>query len=295
MRVPVLGVKLEPRRDLRELVQCFSKHELLTYASAVAFQLLVALIPLTALTMLLMSAADAGDVWFDRFQPAVQERVTPEVFVAVSDSVDRVLNQESLIWLALASLLALWEVSGSVRAVMGALNRIYTARENRSIWRRFGVSFLLGAAVIVLLIAAFGLVAVGGWKFLPVAFVLLWVTVALLLRFAPAEPVEFGWVSAGSVLVILSWLGASLLYGFYVRNVADFESTFGFVAAGLLLTGYLYWSSIVFLVGAQIDELLREDVKGETGSGRSRRGSRPRKGQRPRRRSKGSSGRARAA
>jgi membrane protein len=288
-------VRLEPRRDLRALVACFSEHEILTYASAVAFQLLVALIPLAALTMLLMSAADARDLWFDRLQPVVQERVTPEVFLALSDAVDRVLTQESLVWIVLAGLLTLWEVSGSVRAVMGALNRIYRADEARSVWRRFGVSLLLAAAVIVLLLAAFGLVAVGGWKFLPVAFVLLWVTIGLLLRFAPAEPLEFRWVSVGSVLVILSWLGASLLYGAYVRNVADFESTFGFVAAGLLLTGYLYWSSIVFLAGAQIDVLLREDVKGGTGSGRSRRGSRPRRGRRQRRRSKGSSGRARAA
>lgn len=288
-------MRIEPRRDLRELVACFSRHELLTYASAVAFQLLVALIPLTALAMLLMSAVQAGDLWFERIQPVVEERVTPEVFLAVSDAVARVLTQESLFWLVLAVLLTLWEVSGSVRAVMGALNRIYEAREARPLWHRFGLSFLLAAAVSVLLLAAFGLVLVGGWKYLPVAFVLLWITIALLLRFGPAEPVEFRWVSLGSVVVIVSWLGASLLYGVYVRDVANFESTFGFVAAGLLLTGYLYWSSIMFLVGAQIDQLLREDVKGGTGSGRSRRGSRPRKGRRPRRRSKGSSGRARAA
>jgi membrane protein len=288
-------MKLDLRRDLRKLVDCFSEHEILTYASAIAFQLLVALIPLAALAMLLMSAAAAGNVWFDRFQPALQERVTPEVFLAVSDAVDRVLTQESLVWLVLALLLTLWEVSGSVRAVMGALNRIYGTRETRSVWHRFGLSFLLGGAVIVLLLGAFGLVAIGGWKFLPVAFVLLWVTIAMLLHFAPADHVEFTWISVGSLLVIVSWLGASLLYGLYVRSVADFESTFGFVAAGLLLTGYLYWSSIMFLAGAQIDVLLREDVKGGTGSGRSRRGSRQRKGRRQRRRSRGSSGRARAA
>src|SRR6266542_1801998 len=107
-------MKLDLRRDLRQLVACFSEHEILTYASAVAFQLLVALIPLAALSMLLMSAAHAGDVWFERVQPAVQERVTPEVFLAVSDAVARVLTQESLLWLVLAALLTLWEVSGSV-------------------------------------------------------------------------------------------------------------------------------------------------------------------------------------
>jgi membrane protein len=271
-------MKLEPRRDFRQLVKCFNEHELLTYASAIALQLLIALIPLFALTLVLLGRARAGDLWYERVQPVVAQRVTPEVYLAVSDAVDRVLNQTSLIWVGFAIVLTIWEVSGSVRATMGALNRMYDTRETRSIYRRFALSIVLAIGAIALVLSAFGLVAFGGWVFLPVAFVLLWAVIAMILRWAPAKGVEFRWISAGSVLVIFSWLGA-----------------FGFVAAGLLLTGYLYVSSIVFLVGAQIDEIVREDAKGGTGSGQSRRGSRPRKGQRQRRRSKASSARSRAA
>ena len=288
-------MKLEPKRDFWKLVECVKENDILTYASAIALQLLIALIPLFALSLVLLGRAQAGDLWYDRVQPLLAQRVTPEVYLAVSDAVDRVLHQTSFIWVAFAVVLTIWEVSGSVRALTGALNRVYGARETRSIYRRFAISFLLAVGVIFLVLSAFGLVAFGGWLFLPVAFVLLWTTVAMLLRWAPAEHVEFRWVSVGSLLVILSWLGASLAYGFYIRNIADFKSAFGFVAAGLLLTGYLYVSSIVFLVGVQIDAIVREDAKGGTDSGQSRRGSRTRTGQRQRRRSKASSGRARAA
>ena len=288
-------MKLEPRRDFWKLIKCVNENDILTYASAIALQLLIALIPLFALSLVLLGRARAGDLWYDRVQPLLEQRVTPEVYLAVSDTVDRVLHQTSLAWMVFAIVLTLWEVSGSVRAVMGALNRVYGARDTRSIYRRFAISFLLAVGVIVFVLSAFGLVAFGGWLFLPVAVVLLWATIAMLLRWAPNKRVEFRWISVGSVLVILSWLGASLAYGFYVRNIADFESAFGFVAAGLLLTGYLYVSSIVFLVGAQIDEIVREDAKGGTDSGQSRQGSRTRRGQRQRRRSKASSGRARAA
>jgi membrane protein len=240
------------------LVDSFRENNVLTYASAISFQLLVALVPLAALTLLLMGLADAGDLWYDRGQGAVPERVTPEVFLAVSDAISRVLTQQSLIWVALALALTIWEVSGSVRAVMGALNRIYEAEEDRSIWRRFGLSFLLASGVIVLVIGALALVAFGGPVFWPAAVVMLWLTIVMLIRVAPATRVEVRWATIGSVLVIVSWIAASLAYGLYVRSLADFESTFGFVVAGLLLTGYLYASSIVFLAGAQIDELLRE-------------------------------------
>jgi membrane protein len=288
-------VKARARDLFWELVDCFSKNDTLTYASAIAFQLLVALIPLAALALLLLGLVNEGALWFDHAQSAVAERVTPEVFLAVNDAVNRVLSESHPLWVVLAAVLTIWEVSGSVRAVTGALNRIYEAEEHRPIWLRFGLSFLLAVAVIVLLLGAFGLVAFGGILFLPVAMVLAWLTIAILIRFAPAGRVEIRWVSVGSVLVIVTWVGASLLYGVYVRSVANFESTFGFVAAGLLLTGYLYASSIVFLVGAQIDELLREDLTGGRGSGRSRRGSRRRRGPRRRRRSRASTGSSRGA
>ena len=288
-------MKLEPKRDFWKLVECVKENDILTYASAIALQLLIALIPLFALSLVLLGRAQAGDLWYDRMQPLLAQRVTPEAYLAVSDAVDRVLHQTSFVWVAFAVVLTIWEVSGAVRALTGALNRVYGARETRSIYRRFAISFLLAVGVIFLVLSAFGLVAFGGWLLLPVAFVLLWATIAMLLRWAPAKHVEFRWISVGSLLVILSWLGASLAYGFYIRNIADFTSAFGFVAAGLLLTGYLYVSSIVFLVGVQIDEIVREDAKGGADSGQSRRGSRTRRGQRRRRRSKASSGRARAA
>jgi hypothetical protein len=162
--------------------------------------------------------------------------VTPEVFLAVNDAVDRVLNEQHLTWLVLAVLLAFWE-SPDRCARAGRPEPHLPGRRAALDLARFGLSFLLALAVIVLLLGALGLVAFGGTVFRPPAMAMAWVTIAMLIRFAPADRVQFRWVSVGSVLVVASWVGASLLYGVYVRNVADFESTFGFFVAGLLLYG----------------------------------------------------------
>ena len=53
---------------------------------------------------------------------------------------------------------------------------------------------------------------------------------------------------------------ASLIFRIYVGSVADFRSTLGTFIAVLILTGYLYTSAIVFLVGVQVDELIRKDT-----------------------------------
>ncbi len=42
--------------------------------------------------------------------------------------------------------------------------------------------------------------------------------------------------------------------------MANFKTATGSLAVFLVLTGYVYTSSIIFLVGVELDELLREDA-----------------------------------
>jgi membrane protein len=90
---------------------------------------------------------------------------------------------------------------------------------------------------------------------------MLWAVVALLIRYAPNGRRERGWITIGGVLVIVSWIVASSVFGWWVFHVADYKSPFGTMIAILTLVGYLYTSAIVFLVGAQLDELAIEQVR----------------------------------
>ena len=123
--------KIDLRRDFQQLFACFKENELLTFASAIAFQLLIALIPLVALSLVVLGRARAGALWYERVHPVLAQRATPEVYLAVSDAVDRVLHQTSLIWVAFAIVLTIWEVSGSVRRSA----RSTSASACRSRWR----------------------------------------------------------------------------------------------------------------------------------------------------------------
>ena len=95
------------------------------------------------------------------------------------------------------------------------------------------------------------------------ALALLTTAVWLLLRFAPAHPGPHRWVSFGSALCVIAWVGTSLVFGLYVSDVADYGSIFGSLATAFLLMTYLYLSACAFLIGAQVDAIVR---KGETGS-----------------------------
>jgi membrane protein len=92
--------------------------------------------------------------------------------------------------------------------------------------------------------------------------VLLWLAVTLLFRFAPNGHEPLGWVTLGGAFVVLAWIGASLVFAWWVTSVANYTTPFGTMIAILTLVGYLYMSAIVFLVGAQLDQVAIQRARG---------------------------------
>jgi membrane protein len=257
--------------DLRPTVEvwtaCFRENNVLTYASAIALQLLVAVAALLFLGVALLRPLGAEATWSQTVEPALADRLPVEWMGALIWSVQRELRATSPGLIAFGAAVAVWEVSGAVRAMMGALNRIYAVDEERSMARRFGVSIGLSVALSALAIAAalFG----GGAFGAPIAGValaervlvpaaLVYAIVALLVIVAPAQRQPWRWASAGAIGIVVAWLAVSSLYGYWIADVANLRTTEGALAIVLSTVGYLYASAIAFLVGAQVDQLVRE-------------------------------------
>lgn len=267
------------KRFVKLWVDLFDRHLLLDHASAIAFQVLKALVPLTLFGLALLGALGEEKIWRESIFPRIEPHLEQTTAHAINASVQRIFTTSSTGLLAFASLLVIWYLSGAVRAVMGALNHIYEVEETRRWTVRFPLSFALAVGIAVCLVGAVVVVAagtalashglagvtvsVGRWL---VAIALLSLAVGLLVRFAPAKHRPSRWATAGSVLVIVAWIGATLLFELFVSHVANFKTAVGNLTVFLVLIGYVYTSSIIFLVGVELDELLREDAaKGERG------------------------------
>jgi membrane protein len=256
----------------------FAEHNLLTWASAISFQVLVALVPLTLLLLGVLGALDESSVWKKQISPGIQSRLPKPTFGAVDYAAEKILTHATIGLLAFAAVLTIWEVSGSVRAISGALNQIYdTGRDPRPLWLRLSISSAIAvaigtcflASILVLTLAKHAggsiepLLSVGRWL---IALVLLGAAVNILLRFAPAEPRSERWLSAGSAFIIVTWAVTSVIFRVYVTSVASFKTAWGTFVTILVLTTYINVSAIVFLVGSVADELIRKDATpGEKG------------------------------
>jgi len=267
-------VQTRLKRFVKLWVDLFSEHELLDHASSIAFAVLKALVPLTLLGLAILGAVGERQVWNDTILPRIQSHLQPATAHAIDVAAEKIFSTNSTGLIVFASLLTLWYVSGSVRGVMSATNAVYDCGETRSWKERYPISLGLAAAIALCLIAAIlvvlaapalarhgalqVVVAIGRWL---VAVALLGLAIGLLMRFAPVEPRPNQWVSGGTILVILAWVAATLIFQVLVTTLLNFKTATGQLGVFLVLTGYVYTSAIIFLVGVEVDELLREDAK----------------------------------
>jgi membrane protein len=263
-----LGRAAEARRIARELVDEFAEHDLLTFSSAIAFQVLFALVPLALALLALLGFLGLEDVWREDLAPEVRERVAAEdAFSLLDRTVEQVIGTGRGVWLTFGAGFALWALSGAIRASSGPLNTIYEKEEDRPWWRRMLVSVALALSIgpcLLVAVIAFSVgdevvraVDVGAaneivallarWG---VGSVLLLFATWLTLRFTPAGMHNVPWVTAGTLLVLIGWVVVSLGYGWYVRSVAPYETVFGALASVIVLMTYLHLLAIAFLGGA---------------------------------------------
>src|SRR5919199_3010309 len=132
---------------VRGISDAFVEHNLLTYAAAIAFQALVALIPLVLLGLGLLGALGMQDVWHDSIAPRIHAKVTPPVFHGLDYTGRRIVEHADAGLIAFATALSLWYLVAAVRAIMEALDRIHDVKDRRPWHRRpvIAVSLALAA------------------------------------------------------------------------------------------------------------------------------------------------------
>ena len=180
-------------------------------------------------------------------------------------------------------LLALWGVSGAFRSVMEAMNVMYEVDEDRPFWKKYGISIFISLCVIVLLLAALVLVVFGGtfggglagaiglgsvfqtvWSIVqwPIVACVVLFAFALIYYFAPAAEQRFRWISPGAVLAFVFWLLFSLVFSYYAGNFGSYNKTYGSLAGVIIFMLYIYYSALIMLVGAEMNQVIEWHIPG---------------------------------
>src|SRR3954471_24221597 len=88
----------ELRRTIKDVADGFARHRLLTYASAIAYQVLSALIPFALFALALAGLLNLQSLWTNHLRPTVARDASPELFALVNKTVTQVLDHQQTFW-----------------------------------------------------------------------------------------------------------------------------------------------------------------------------------------------------
>lgn len=267
-----LGFKEFAKRVYRH----FSDHAVSDTAATLSYYFIFSLFPflffLATLTAYLPLQGSV-DTMLDRIRPVLPSEATD----LVHQHVTALIAQPRPRFVTISLLFTLYSASRGVDAVRKGLNLAYDVTEKRSWWKSELLAFgaTIGGALL-LLFGVTGLVAGGDagswiarhlgieWEYLliwrwlrwPVTAAVVMLCAALSYYFLPNVEQKFKYITPGSVLGTLAWLGASYGFSVYVGHFGNYNVTYGSIGGVIILMTWFFISGLIFLMGGEINAIL---------------------------------------
>jgi len=234
-------------------------------AGAIAFNLIVGVLPL-----LILALGVAGFVLQARFtDPGAQAvlalrrilpagTLDPSLMGAVEGAVDGAIAARRGISI-LGGILLVWfstRLSATLRSVLRVVFET-PARRGLVRGKLFDVQITLVGGLLVIAdvaVTAFltGIDPIGQLAGLPLTLLLLWALFALIFRYLPAEVTPWPTVLVAATVSAVTFAVVRIGFGWYIRDVATFTSTFGSLATVIGLYLFLYYSAVLFVLGGEV-------------------------------------------
>jgi membrane protein len=251
----------------------FSEDEVSDRAAALAYYFLFALFPALLFMTALLGLLPIPNL-MDRLMDYVSQTLPGDAASIIEKTLGEIVAGAGGGLLSIGVLGALWAGSNGMSSIMSALNVAYDVKETRPWWKAklLAIGLTLGFSVFILsalILIVFGPKigeTVAGWVGLGAVFTFVWnivsipivmvlvaIGIGLVYYLAPAVEQHWRWVTPGSAVALVLWLGASFALRFYVTNFANYNATYGSIGGVILLMLWLYLSGMALLLGAEVN------------------------------------------
>jgi membrane protein len=180
---------------------------------------------------------------------------------------------------AISLMVSLWATTMAFRSSMQALNTVYGVKEGRSEQKRLLMSLIVSVLSVTLFVLALVLIVFGttiadnvastagfgvsfqvAWALVSWSVVIISVFLAFACTyyFAPDVDQEFRWIRFGSVAAVGMWLAFTFVFSLYVNYLAAPQETYGALAGVAVFMLYLYGSTFIVLLGAEMNQVLED-------------------------------------
>lgn len=275
-----------PDQNLYDVGKIFLHHlqkdDVFERASAMAFSFTVALFPMLIflLNMIPFIQFFLHEVTTANILVFVSEVLPESIYNEAAPTIMDIISKPRQGMLSLGFFFALYLSTNGVISMMNAFNAVYRTREYRGFFqtRLISVSIVLVlilsvcGAVLVMILGSELLYKISEFEFVSnniyyyllaffrffVLLILFIITNAYIFRFAPAVSKKWKFFSTGSVVSGLLITLGFFLFSYYLTNFASYNKLYGSIGTMLALMLWLWITSILVLVGFEINVSLQK-------------------------------------
>ncbi|MDP9086459.1 MAG: YihY/virulence factor BrkB family protein [Pseudomonadota bacterium] len=266
-----------------------AKDNIALVAAGVAFYAFLAIVPLMGATVLTYGLIARSSAVLKDVQ-ALTAIAPPNVAQTIGDlllGVIRSSRSQKGFGIVIALAVAIWGARNAAGSMMIALNIAYEEEEQRGFAARTLTALAMTLGLVLLGLAA--IVAIGALHYLqklwpgssekaallgriatyPVIGVGAAATAATIYRYGPSrQKAKWIWLTPGSIFSAVGWLVTTIGFGLYVTRFANYNATYGSLGGVVALLTWIYLSSYVFLLGAELNNAVEyQTVMGTTKGG----------------------------
>ena len=248
--------------------------DIFALASQLAYYLVLSFFPFLIFLMTVVGASALDSM---EILDGLSNILPSTVFDLVASIVTEVVNNQYTGLLGVSIVLSIWAASSGFRAVIKGVNKAHDIKETRSFIKRsiIAIIFTFVLALIILLtlamlvfgdlIGAYILAILPFYKAVKVIWNILRYSIivsmmigtfAAIYRFTPAKKIKWKQVLPGAMASTIGWIVASLGFAFYVNNFANYSRLYGSLGAVFILMTWIYITSMILIVGAEINSVL---------------------------------------
>ncbi|NLD46748.1 MAG: YihY/virulence factor BrkB family protein [Clostridiaceae bacterium] len=205
-------------------------------------------------------------------------RILPEeAYIIINDVINQAVASDRGTLISLGMFTTIWASSNGMNAVIRGINKAYDQKETRAFWKVRAISIASTFALAITIIFSFILLVLGKvlgeqlFQYLgyPDFFISLWTLIRFLIPvfnmlvvfsiiycFIPNRRLKLKEVLPGSMFTTVGWFLTSGVFSFYINNLGNFSRTYDSVGGIFVLMIWLYWISIIVLLGGEINASL---------------------------------------
>lgn len=246
-------------------------------AAQLAYYFLLALFPLLIVLLSVVAMMPRHNL-VATMRDALADAMPEQAFALLEGEMGRIMSSSTGSKLTLGMLATFWAASSGVVSLMGTLDRIFCAREQRGWLHMRATSIGLTIALLALMVTGAILVTAGDSvaAYLAHTFQLALITRVyslvinyilgvVILIFALEVALYFGpddetrgwhWITPGSVTGVLMFVASSWGFSSYLRFHNSYSVTYGSIGAVIVLMLWLYLLGLSILVGAEVNSVI---------------------------------------